>query len=93
MREIEQDWQKPLRAITTGWRCAASRFYQTPKPRWESLHPIVGLADCSRVTGDDSYRQALVTGGAASIARTSTTPAASARMSQGGREPVPVRCD
>ena len=32
-------------------------FYQSPKPRWESLHPIMGLAELHRITGNDDYRK------------------------------------
>ena len=34
------------------------RFYQTPKPRWESLHPIMGLAELYWITGNKNYRKA-----------------------------------
>ena len=27
-------------------------FYQTPKPRWESLHPIMALAELYWITGE-----------------------------------------
>jgi DUF1680 family protein len=37
---------------------ANTPFWQTPKPRWESLHPIQGLAELWRTTGDDQYRRA-----------------------------------
>ncbi len=60
MREIERDWQKPPAGDYHRLAATGVEFYQTPKPRWESLHPMIGLAELFRITGDESYRQALV---------------------------------
>jgi uncharacterized protein len=37
---------------------AGKAFYQCRKPRWESLHPILGLAELHRITGNGDYRKA-----------------------------------
>ena len=60
MREVEQDWQKPPAGDYHRMALRGVEFYQTPKPRWESLHPMIGLAELFRITGDESYRQALL---------------------------------
>lgn len=33
-------------------------FYQMPKPRWESLHPIEGMLEMYAATGEADYREA-----------------------------------
>ncbi|HUW60488.1 MAG TPA: beta-L-arabinofuranosidase domain-containing protein [Candidatus Bathyarchaeia archaeon] len=60
MRDILADWEKPPAGDYYRQALEGVDFYQTPKPRWESLHPIMGLAEMYRITGDDSYRQALL---------------------------------
>ena len=37
---------------------AGEPFYKTPKPRWESLHPLMALPEWHRATGDPAHRAA-----------------------------------
>ncbi len=37
---------------------AGGEFYRLPKPRWESLHPVLALAELARIDGDERYRKA-----------------------------------
>jgi len=49
---------KPLAGDYLRQALQGKEFFQTPKPRWESLHPIMALAELYRITGQDLYRQA-----------------------------------
>jgi len=49
---------KPLAGDYLRLGLAGEEFYRTPKPRWESLHPILGLAELYYLTGDERYRRA-----------------------------------
>lgn len=56
VREVEIDWERTgdyLRAGLDG-----REFYQSPRPRWESLHDLQGLVELWLITGEDRYRQA-----------------------------------
>jgi DUF1680 family protein len=57
MREIEKDWESAGDYFRTG--VAGVDYYRTPRPRWESLHDVEGLAELYLITGDDDYRRAL----------------------------------
>jgi DUF1680 family protein len=37
---------------------AGKEFWETSKPRWESLHPIMGLSELYHATGNEDYRRA-----------------------------------
>ena len=55
-REIEKDWERAGDYLRTG--VAGVEFFQTPRPRWESLHDLQGLAELWRITGEEKYRAA-----------------------------------
>jgi DUF1680 family protein len=57
-REIEKDFEVPPAGDYIREALAGKEFFQTPKPRWESLHPILGIAELYYSTGDEKYRQA-----------------------------------
>ena len=54
-----------------------AKFYEMPKPRWESLHPILGLAELYWITGEEATARPSSTSGGASSSTTGTTTAAS----------------
>ena len=54
--EIVKDWERAGDYLRTG--SAGTPFFQTPKPRWESLHDLQALAELWRITGETRYRDA-----------------------------------
>lgn len=58
LREIEKDWETPPSGDYVRTALAGRPFYQTPKPRWESLHSIQAIAELHFITGDEKYRRA-----------------------------------
>lgn len=57
-REVEKDWEKAGDYLSTGLN--GTEFFQTPRPRWESLHDLQGLVELWRITGEDRYRTAFL---------------------------------
>jgi uncharacterized protein len=57
-REIERDFETPPAGDYVRTALAGREFFETPKPRWESLHDIQGIAQLYLITGRDRYRQA-----------------------------------
>lgn len=49
---------KPLAGDYLNAGLEGKEFFQMPKPRWESLHPIMGLAELYWITGEEKYRRA-----------------------------------
>jgi len=52
------DTGKPLSGNYLDGSLGGNEFYELPKPRWESLHAIMGLAELYAITGDEKSRQA-----------------------------------
>ncbi|MCX6913899.1 MAG: glycoside hydrolase family 127 protein, partial [Verrucomicrobia bacterium] len=57
-REVEKDWERAgdyLRAGLDG-----REYFQSPRPRWESLHDLQGLFEMWRITGEAKDREAFI---------------------------------
>jgi DUF1680 family protein len=50
--------QGPLAGDYLRQALAGAEFFEIPKPRWESLHPIMALAELYWITGQEDYRRA-----------------------------------
>jgi len=58
-REIEKDWETPPAGDYVRTALEGKEFFQTPKPRWESIHGIQAIAELYLITGDEKYRKAV----------------------------------
>ena len=56
--EIVKDWERAGDYLRTG--IVHTPFYQTPRPRWESLHDLQALAELWRITGETRYHIAFI---------------------------------
>ncbi|HTQ10026.1 MAG TPA: beta-L-arabinofuranosidase domain-containing protein, partial [Fimbriimonadaceae bacterium] len=57
-RSIEEDFATPPSGDYIRQSLAGRAFYQLPKPRWEGLHAVQGIAELYFITGDEKYRRA-----------------------------------
>lgn len=56
-QEIVEEFADPNAGDYLQTGLAGKSFYQCRKPRWESLHPILGLAELHRIAGNADYRK------------------------------------
>jgi len=57
-KQIATEFEAPGAGDYLRVALAEKEFFQGPKPRWESLHPIMGLVELYWLTGDASFRKA-----------------------------------
>ncbi len=57
-QNIENDLTRPEAGNYLNHALMGLEFWQCPKPRWESLHVILGIAESYRGTGDGKYLDA-----------------------------------
>ena len=58
VRYVERCWQAEGAGDYVRTALAGQEFYQTPKPRWESLHDILGIAELYYISRSAEYRRA-----------------------------------
>ncbi len=58
VREVEADFQVPPSGDYIRTALRGIPYWQTPKPRWESLHAIQAILCLYQITGDEDYRKA-----------------------------------
>jgi DUF1680 family protein len=49
---------EPVAGDYLGGPLSGKEFFELPKPRWESLYPVLGLAGLAAITGDQGSRRA-----------------------------------
>jgi DUF1680 family protein len=57
-RAVEKDWERAGDYLRAG--LAGGEYFESPRPRWESLHDLQGLAELWRITGEAKYRAAFI---------------------------------
>ena len=57
-REVEKDWERAGDYLRSG--LDGREYFQSPRPRWESLHDLQGLFELWRITGEGKYRDAFI---------------------------------
>ncbi len=58
-KHVEEDLSAPNAGDYINYAKKGYEYYQCPKPRWESMHAIMGIAEMYRNTGDTSYLDAV----------------------------------
>lgn len=57
-KEIETDISSDQAGDYINVALSGKEFYECPKPRWESMHVIMGIAEAYKNTGDEKYKRA-----------------------------------
>lgn len=57
-KEVVKDFEKGGDYYRQGLQ--GVEYFRTPKPRWESLHSLQGLAELYRITGDETFRRSFL---------------------------------